>query len=146
VPEIAAVFLTRFSRKSFDTVFRAISLRTGLSLGRSALSKLRPDWDDFHLNMPIRLGFLTLPIVVGAIAAILLSPSTRFQSPFLHTEQTYCYESVKTSAYEKPSPQCFSVTPHGTISRVWKLSLKDLPRNTHLRNGSVIPGLWVRRS
>jgi predicted amidohydrolase YtcJ len=93
--------------------------------------------------MPASVYLLVLSVTAGIIAIILaITPPSGFQLPFLSSDKTYCYDSVRTAANDLESGgKCFSVTADGIFSRVWIVA-NDGSKGSEIQKGAVIPGLW----
>ncbi|KAK8089741.1 amidohydrolase [Apiospora hydei] len=55
--------------------------------------------------------------------------------------KTHCYQSVRTHSAAEPYVNCFTVTPSGTFSKVFR-SEPNSPLAKSAQPGHVIPGLW----
>ncbi|KAK3906756.1 hypothetical protein C8A05DRAFT_11509 [Staphylotrichum tortipilum] len=62
--------------------------------------------------------------------------------------ETYCYQSVRTTALTAPGgggPNCFSVSPSGTFTRVFSRGVEggdEEEGGPEIQPGHVLPGLW----
>jgi predicted amidohydrolase YtcJ len=80
----------------------------------------------------------TLTIVVVVIATwVAVVKNT--QSP-LQQDQTYCYRSIKTLSLDNTEAKCFSVSPNGIFTQVFKVDIDG--SNVISSDKYVIPGLW----
>ncbi|ORY68783.1 amidohydrolase 3 [Pseudomassariella vexata] len=55
--------------------------------------------------------------------------------------ETHCYQSVRTHWEDEPYANCFSVSPSGTFSKVFR-ETSDTQLAKRADTGHVIPGLW----
>ncbi|KAI1483039.1 amidohydrolase family-domain-containing protein [Daldinia eschscholtzii] len=95
------------------------------------------DW----LRLP-RLGRDTIWLYSSAVivAAAGLIKLRQGVVDYAYTE-TYCYQSVRTNSAVEPYVNCFSVSPAGKFSKVFRAGADtDLARNAS--SGFAMPGLW----
>ncbi|KAI5861183.1 amidohydrolase family-domain-containing protein [Durotheca rogersii] len=94
-----------------------------------------------RLRIP-RLRRDTAWLYAAALVAVLAGVVKLRQGllDYAHTE-THCYQSVHTNWAEEPNATCFSVSPSGTFTRVFRAGADtELARSAS--PGFAMPGLW----
>lgn len=105
--------------------------------GTGEAGPLVMDW----LRLP-RFGRDTAWLYVSAVIVTLAGIIKLRQGvvDYAYTE-THCYQSVRTNTLTEPYVDCFSVSPTGRFSKVFKAEDgTDLARNAS--SGFAMPGLW----
>lgn len=91
--------------------------------------------------MPTFGGYTLLLSLTVLLIAGIIGIAKRTQIPLL-SESVYCYDSIQTFSDKHTDVDCFSFSPTGIFTRIYKSEDDVIDINAVRSDGVVIPGLW----